>query len=257
MKPQKINKKDITIKDKAFLLGLLNTIEDISEEANRETNEYRKLLQRLQSISENISDKEVACKVISQEISSLDISSPEHQKETVVKKTYRWSKVAITSIVFLTLLFTTFFGGVVFSKEFRHTVFNVLEGNGKFSVTTVFADQALSAEELSTVMRPIALDGQGYSVLASGDLQHNYTLVYQKNGEEIVFDVQRGMTQAYFDSDHTTWSQSSVNGQPAYFCEQKSRNTISVFMQGGLVCTVSGSMGEARLIRLASSISIR
>lgn len=173
------------------------------------------------------------------------------------KKTYKWPKIAIASIVSLTLLFTTFFGGVVFSKEFRHTVFNVLEGDGKFGVATVFADQSLSAEELSTVMRPIALDGQGYSVLASGDLQHNYTLVYQKNGEEIVFDVQRGMTQAYFDSDHATWSQSSVNGQPAYFCEQKSRNTISVFMQGGLVCTVSGSMGEARLIRLAASISIR
>ena len=173
------------------------------------------------------------------------------------RKAYRSKGIAIASIVSLTLLFTTFFGGVVFSKEFRHTVFNVLEGDGKFSVTTIFADQALSAEELSTVMRPIALDGQGYSVLASGDLQHNYTLVYQKNGEEIVFDVQRGMTQAYFDSDHATWSQSSVNGQPAYFCEQKSRNTISVFMQGGLVCTVSGSMGETRLIRLASSISIR
>lgn len=183
----------------------------------------------------------------------LDNTKP--QKKITHKKVF--GKIAIASIVSLTLLFTTFFGGVVFSKEFRHTVFNVLEGDGKFSVTTVFADQALSAEELSTVMRPIALDGQGYSVLASGDLQHNYTLVYQKNGEEIVFDVQRGMTQAYFDSDHATWSQSSVNGQPAYFCEQKSRNTISVFMQGGLVCTVSGSMGEARLIRLASSISIR
>lgn len=43
MKPQKINIKDISTENKPFLYGLLNTMEDLSEKANKQTKEYEKM----------------------------------------------------------------------------------------------------------------------------------------------------------------------------------------------------------------------
>ena len=60
MKPQKINIKDISTENKPFLYGLLNTMEDLSEKANKQTKEYEKMFLKIQRISElfeNLSDE--------------------------------------------------------------------------------------------------------------------------------------------------------------------------------------------------------
>lgn len=160
-------------------------------------------------------------------------------------------------MICLTVLFTTLFGGVVFSKDFRHMVFNTLEGDGKMSVSSVFADQVLSDEELSEIFRPTKLDNSGYSVYMSGDAQDNYTLYYRKQDTQVIFDLRRGMTQAFFDTDHMEWEAYTLNGNPAYLSFTEGNGTIDIFMQDGISCSISGPFDKEQLIDLAYSISFR
>ena len=145
----------------------------------------------------------------------------------------------------------------MFSGDFRHMVFSALEGDGKMGISSEMVEKEVSEEDLADAMRPACLDGQGYSIVANGDFQRNYTLTYKKDGREIVFDVRRGEAASFLDTDRTKWDKAQVNGSMVYLCfEKKNAATLEMLMQGTIKCSISGPLTRDELIALAKNISV-
>lgn len=213
-----------------------------------------KKLKKIRDTIEHLSDKDIdillyLMKQNEDELPQQHIQSSSPKRGAILKK------ISLIFVISLAILLTSLLGGVAFSKDFRHMVFNTLEGDEKMGVSSTY-EQAISEEDLKDIMRPTALDGQDYSVYIVGNVEYNYSIKYYKGNEWAIFDVRRGMAQSFFDTEHTGWEEISINGNQAYLSLDDSDGTISLFMQNGLSCTISGSFDRAQLITLAYSISI-
>ena len=164
MKSQKINIKDISTENKPFLYGLLNTMEDLSEKANKQTKEYEKMFLKIQRISENITNKKTACKIISKEISSLNIPHSKQQKNNCKTiKFYRARKILIVSLLILVILFASLFGAFAFSSDFRHAAVEVFEDDGDdySRVSSASADRGTADAVTFTFINYTAINCKG------------------------------------------------------------------------------------------------
>ena len=162
------------------------------------------------------------------------------------------------AVVCLILLFTTLFGGVVLSSDFRHMVFNALEGDGKVVISSEMKDLSVCEENLADVLRLTALDGHGYSIRADGDFAGNYTLTYSKAGKKVSFDVRKGETQLFLDTDWTGWKQANRNGCIIYISNKPNGCVLEMLMQDEIKCSIiSNYLTPEETLDLAKSIGLQ
>ena len=172
------------------------------------------------------------------------------------KKLIKWSVASFVCLVLL--LFTTLFGGVVLSSDFRNMVFNALEGNGKVVISSEMKDLSVCEENLADVLRLTALDGQGYSIRADGDFAGNYTLTYSKAGNKVSFDVRKGETQLFLDTDWTGWKQANRNGCIIYISNKPNGCVLEMLMQDGIKCSIiSNYLTSEETLDLSKSIGLQ
>lgn len=214
---------------------------------------------KFEQMVEQLSEENI--KILSDIAASFNENDAQNQNDYQKKqssKKHSWLKPAIASFACLIILFTALFGGVVFSKDFRHMVFNALEGDGKMIISSEMADLWISEEDIADVMRPTALDGQGYTIRADGDFSKNYTLTYSKSGRKITFDVRRGEAQLFLDTDWTGWEASEINGSPVYIAaDEDGCPVLEILLQNELKCSISGYLSHNQLLDLAKSIATR
>ena len=175
---------------------------------------------------------------------------------SVYKPNYK--KISIMLILSRVILITTFFGGVGLSSDFRHMVFNALEGNGKVVISSEMKDLSVSEENLADVLRPTDLDGQGYSIRADGDFAKNYTLTYTKPGGIVSFDVRYGEAQLFLDTDWTGWKQANRNGCIIYISNKPDGCVLEMLMQDGIKCSIiSNYLTPEETLDLSKSIGLQ
>lgn len=242
----------LSIRDQIILNEFLDVIGEVSDSEKY----YQSLLQEIKSIADSQIDRDLACNIISREISFLG-NLEDHKNTQPAKKTFKWNKIVIGAIACIAILFTMLFGGIVISSDFRHMVFSTLEGDGKIIISSEMVDSQVSEEEIANIMHPTALDGQGYTIRADGQFTENYTLTYSKPDSTITFDVRRGEAQIFLDTDWTGWQKINFNGAVIYISNKPDGCTLEMLMQNEVKCSITSQLSPEETLALAKSVGVQ